>query len=103
LVDIADVPDGDEAMALDLTPALRHAVVGEVRKTADAHKHLPDFTGAELIAGYVEDLDDRALDRPANGSGLGQRLDGRVEYHSAGLGAAVVFVDDRPPPFDHLL
>src|SRR6185369_1328414 len=70
LVQVTDIAAGDQAVALDLAPALRHAVIGEVRKPAQTYEDLADLLGAELLAGDVKDLDDRTLDRPPDGSGL---------------------------------
>ena len=67
-----------------------------------AHVDLADLALLHVAALLVDDAQRGTIDDVADGAGLGERLLRIVPHHDAGLGGAVVLVDDRSPPVDHL-
>src|SRR4051794_29156533 len=101
LVDVTDIPRGDETVAVDLGTFLRLVVIGEVRRPGHARIDLADLAGREHAAVVTDEAQLRTGRDPADRARLLQRILGGRKGHGAGFGRAVEFVDHRPPPLDH--
>ena len=76
-------------------------MVSEIGETGRTDKHMSRCSDSYIMALVVQNADVASRHRPPDCSGLAQRLFRRVEHGAAGFAAAIIFVDDRPPPFDH--
>src|ERR1700736_3285637 len=101
LVDVADIARGDKTVALDLGAFFRLVVVGEVRVAGDLRINLADLGLAERGPLVAEKAQLDAFKDLADRAGFPQRILGTGKREGAGFGAAVIFIDHRPPPFDH--
>src|SRR5882724_8864497 len=101
LVEIADIAERDETVAPDLATLFVLAVVGEIRKPLEPEVDFADLARRQNPAVGAVDAHRAAGRWPSDGARLPQRFLGGVEGGDPGLGRAVIFVDDRPPPFDH--
>ena len=99
---VADVAHRHEIAQRDFAPLGVVVVVGELREVRPAQIDLAHLALLHVAALLVDDAQGGALDDMADRAGLAERLRRIVPDHDAGLGGAVVFGDDRAPPFDHL-
>ena len=99
---VADVAHRHEIAQRDLAALGVVVVVGEFREMRAAQVDLADLALLHVAALLVDDAQRAPSTTLADRARLAQRLLGIVPDHDAGLGGAVVFVDDRPPPVDHL-
>ena len=99
---VAHVAHRHELAQPDLAALGVVVVVGEFREVRALEVDLAHLALLHVAALLVDDAQQGAGHDMAHGARLAQRLLGIVPDHDAGLGGAVVFVDDGPPPFDHL-
>ena len=101
LVEIADIAERNEPRLLRLAALLVIAVIGEVRDGGGPAEDLAGRAMRELLAVFIDHHDLRAVDRLADGAGMGEVLLRIAEDDGARFRAAVILVDDGTPPFDH--
>ena len=100
-IDVADIARGDEAAAVDLGALPGLIVIGEIGIARDARIDLADLAGRQLAAVIADEAQLGAGRDAPHGARLPERILRGREGHRAGFGAAVEFVDHRPPPVDH--
>ena len=102
-VEIPDIADRDETVALDVASLVRLAVIGEVGRALEPDIDLADPARWQFAAILVIDLDRRTAKRTADRAGLAQGLFRSVECDETGFRCAVILGDNGSPPIEHRL
>ena len=103
LVELADVAEGAPAVLEEgVARLLGRVVVLEALHVRGAEVDAALLADRELVALLVDDVN-RAGERLADGSLVGEPVLGRGVAEAVALGSGVVLVDDRSPPVEHLL
>ncbi len=101
LVEVPDVPGGDEPGPVDRLAALVIALVGEVAVRRDPGVDVAHLARRERPAVGTEDRNLAAGDGMTHGSGLAEPFLTGAGHGRAAFGGAVELGDDWPPPLDH--
>ena len=104
VIDVAHIAKGGPVGVLRVLGFLGLAWVLQVLKGHLRHFEIDDagLANGQFGAAFVADVD-HAKDRPAHGAGVRQPFLRRGVGEAVEFRGAVVFVDDRPPPVEHLL
>jgi len=83
------------------TALVVQAVIGEIGNALEPKVNLTHRIRGQGSAIGIVDPDRATGQWPPDSAGLRERFLGALDDEGARLSRSIIFVDDRPPPFDH--